>query len=202
MSSGAIPKRILFATSNSGKLREATRILAPLGVEVVSAQEVHPAWESPEETGSSFEANACLKRESLRSQARGEVLMAEDAGLEVDALGGRPGIHSARYGETSAERNLKLLQELEDVPLGERGARFRCVLAVSHPELGEASFPGVLEGSIALEPLGEEGFGYDPVFLPLGSSRSLAEIGPAGKDPISHRKKALQGLVLWLQGGV
>lgn len=193
-------ERIVLASGNAGKLRELEALLAPLGFEVVpqGALGIAPA----EESGTSFEANARIKALHAARLA-GLGALADDSGLEVDALGGRPGVYSARYAgeQASDEDNLrKLLRELAGVPPGERTARYRCVIALlrrsaSEPVIAEGSW----EGRIATAPRGSGGFGYDPVFVPQGSRRTAAELSPAEKNAQSHRARALLCLQRTLQ---
>jgi len=195
-------KRLLFSTTNPHKVEELSAILGPLGYEVVSLESLASAPPEPEEDQDTFEGNARLKA-LYYARTTGQTSLAEDSGLEVDALAGAPGVFSARYaGEqgTRAERdranNEKLLAELAGVPAARRAARFVCTLAVADADgriLAEAR--GVYEGVIALAPRGENGFGYDPLlFLPeLG--RTSAELSPAEKHARSHRGHALRELV-------
>lgn len=189
--------RLLVATKNRGKLEEFRRILAGLDVELVSADEL--GLPDVDETGETFEANAILKAKA-QAEASGLMALADDSGLEVDALGGAPGVRSARYADGGgAEANVrKLLAALDDVPDDRRGARFRCVIALADPggplgdriELAE----GRCEGRIARAPSGSGGFGYDPVFVPEGLDRTMAEISAKTKDDISHRGRACEAL--------
>ncbi len=191
------PRRLLLASANAGKQREFAALLAPLGIELL----LQSALGIPgiAETGTSFEANALLK---ARHAARAGALpaLADDSGLEVDALGGRPGVYSARYaGEaaTDEDNNAKLLAELAPVPSSARAARYRCVLAlVQHSEdpaplLAE----GAWEGQIALAPAGTGGFGYDSLFVPRGFDQTVAQLPLAVKNRLSHRAVALALLV-------
>ncbi|MET0290980.1 MAG: RdgB/HAM1 family non-canonical purine NTP pyrophosphatase [Steroidobacteraceae bacterium] len=189
--------KLVLATGNAGKQREFEALLAPLGCEVVlqTALGIPPA----DETGDTFEANALLK---ARHAARlsGLAALADDSGLEVDALAGRPGVRSARYaGEhaSDADNLLLLLKELAGVPHARRSARYRCVIAfVSH---GDDPSPliaaGAWEGHIAETPRGDGGFGYDPAFVPVGDTRTVAEFSAPEKNAISHRALALRALV-------
>jgi XTP/dITP diphosphohydrolase len=188
--------RIVLATGNAGKIREFSDMLGPLGFEFVPQAEF--GIEPPEETGETFEDNAILKAR-YASALSGLPAMADDSGLEVDALGGAPGVRSARYaGEGAGDlANLeKLLEAMELVPEGSRSARFRCVIALvraaddSSPVLGR----GVWDGVILRSPRGQGGFGYDPVFAPRGETRSVAELAAAEKHAQSHRGSALRDL--------
>lgn len=194
--------RVVLATANAGKQREFAALLAPLDIELVLQSSLGIA--SIEETGISFEANALLKARHAAMHA-GLPALADDSGLEVDALGGRPGVHSARYagaGASDADNNALLSRELGGVPDALRGARYRCVLALVQP--GAASAPllahGSWEGHIARQPQGHGGFGYDPWFIPHGFQCTAAQLPPAQKNALSHRAIALQALVAALRG--
>jgi XTP/dITP diphosphohydrolase len=188
--------RAVLASSNPGKLRELEALLEPLGLMLMaqSALGIPPAAE----TGSTFLENALLKARHAARLA-GMAALADDSGIEVDALGGGPGVHSARYaGEHASDReNLeKLLAALEGLPPERRTARYRCVIVYvrdasdREPVVGE----GTWEGRILSVPRGSGGFGYDPVFQPAGGERSAAELEPAEKNAVSHRALALQDL--------
>lgn len=188
---GALPV-LVVATGNAGKLAEFAAMMTPLGYDVRDLSEL--ADRTPiEETGSTFEANAHLKAEgySLRTP---HLVLADDSGLEVDALGGAPGVHSARYGGpglTDRERCDVLLTALKDTPDEERTARFRCVLALAQGGRTLATADGVVEGAILRAPRGVNGFGYDPVFLHPASNCSFAELSRGQKQQVSHRGLAL-----------
>jgi XTP/dITP diphosphohydrolase len=194
-------KRVVLASSNAGKLREMSALLAPLGLELVtqSSLGVH----SPPETGTTFIENALIK---ARHAARVTQLPAisDDSGIEVDALGGRPGVYSARFaGENASDQdNLhKLLAELHDVHAEFRQARYHCVIvfvrATNDPEPVIAH--GKWEGQITTEPRGSGGFGYDPIFRPAGLHSTAAQLPPEEKNKISHRAHALLALVAQLR---
>jgi len=196
--------RAVLASSNPGKLRELASLLAPLSLQLVAQSElgIHPA----QETGTTFTENALLKAHHAARHARLSAL-ADDSGLEVDALGGRPGVWSARFAGvgSSDEQNLRqLLAELEDVPEGYRQARYQCVIVWVRSVGDQAPViaHGTWEGSIARAPRGHGGFGYDPVFIPAGGQRSAAELTAAEKNTVSHRAQALRELVARLQQGV
>lgn len=179
--------KLLIATHNAGKIREFERILAPLSVEVSAAD-----FSDIEETGTTFAENALLKAEAA-CRCTGAPCVADDSGLAVDALGGAPGIYSARYaGEnaTDADRIRKLLDNLNGVPVPERTARFLCSICCVFPNGDRITAQGICEGSIAFAPQGNDGFGYDPVFL-IGE-KSFAQLTPEEKDAVSHRGKALR----------
>ena len=187
---------LFIATSNEHKAAEFARLLAGRGLTgwtVLSAAEAG-GMPPVEETAEDFEGNAWLKARAMKERAgrRGWVV-ADDSGLEVDALGGAPGVRSARFaGEsaTDAENNARLLRELAGRPIAERRARFRCVLALLAPDGREESFTGVCEGRIAGAPSGGGGFGYDPLFIPEGYESPFAELGETVKNRISHRARA------------
>ena len=186
--------RIVLATANPGKIRELRSLLPP-NVEVVSAPAL--GIRLPPETGETFVENALLKAR-VAAQESGLIALADDSGLEVDALGGRPGVHSARYaGEHAddAQNIARLLRELRDVPRSQRTARFRAVVAIVAPDGREAIFEGTIEGYIAEKPRGRGGFGYDPVFIPCGYDRTFAEMTLEEKNRLSHRAQALQRAV-------
>lgn len=188
--------KVVLATGNPGKLKELRAMLAAKGFEIVSQTELEVP--EAEETGASFRENALLK---ARNAARhtGLPAIADDSGLEVDALGGAPGIYSARYAgpkATDADNLRKLLQELDAVPAADRRARFRCVIAYMRRADDPAPLvcEGVWEGSILEAPRGANGFGYDPVFLVPGKSLTSAELAPEEKNRLSHRGQALAKL--------
>jgi XTP/dITP diphosphohydrolase len=192
--------QILVATCNRGKLREYADLLSSL-----RAEGQPPEWvtltdlgieREVEETGATFEENALLK---VRAYAResGLLTLADDSGLEVDALNGEPGIYSARYGGPGlddAGRYRLLLRKLAGVPVDKRAARFRCVVAVSTPEGELFTADGVCEGQIGIEPKGDNGFGYDPVFIVEGYGVTMAELSLEVKNRISHRARALRAV--------
>ncbi|MCS7246038.1 MAG: RdgB/HAM1 family non-canonical purine NTP pyrophosphatase [Thermomicrobium sp.] len=190
-------RRIVLATTNPGKIAELRRLLPPC-IEVVSAGEL--GLSLPPETGETFAENALIKARAA-ARASGLVALADDSGLEVDALGGRPGVHSARYaGEhASDEENVqRLLAELASVSPERRTARFRAVIALVHPDGQEALAEGVVEGTIVDRPQGQSGFGYDPIFRPLGHDRTFAEMTTDEKNRLSHRARALEHAVVIL----
>jgi XTP/dITP diphosphohydrolase len=187
--------RLLVATRNRGKLREYQELLAGLPVELTYLGG-EGIVEDVEETGSSFAENAVLKAQRY-ALISGLVTLADDSGLEVDALGGEPGVHSARYagpGASDEDRYRLLLEKMQHVPPDERGARFRCVIAVAEPRGGTYTADGVCDGEIAFGPEGDFGFGYDPVFLPRGRGRTMAQLPPEEKNRISHRARAAQAM--------
>jgi len=197
--------KLLLASGNPKKRRELEAMLAPLGIEVVSPADVGGLPEV-EEDQDSFQGNANKKALSA-AEASGMVSLADDSGLEVDALNGAPGVFSARYSGPDADdarNNQKLLVELSGLPETKRGARFRCALSLALPHQGlgariAAEFEGSVEGRILEQPAGDGGFGYDPLFLftetgQPGCGRAFAELSPAEKAGVSHRGRALAAL--------
>lgn len=195
---------IYLASGNAHKLDEFRAAFAGYGQQVYfhSANEAGGMPEV-EETGDHFEDNALLKAQALVSLLPDSAwALADDSGLIVDALGGAPGVHSARYagpGADAGANNLKLLQALEGVPQTHRSARFRCVLCLVSAEDGPHFFAGNCEGEILTEIRGTNGFGYDPLFVPLGFEDSFAEMSMGEKQQLSHRGVALQRLKAFLQ---
>lgn len=190
-------REIIVATSNAGKLREFRELLDGLALTLSSlADRFHPVPHIPE-TGKTFLENALLKARWVHEKTRLWVL-ADDSGLEVDALGGAPGISSARFaGEPSSSdaNNRKLLEALSGIESARRTARFKCVIVlVTSAAEKYFSAEGVCEGTIALAPRGVGGFGYDPLFVPSGYNRTFAELDARTKNDISHRGKALKKL--------
>jgi XTP/dITP diphosphohydrolase len=183
--------RLLLATNNPGKVAEYRQLLDGCGWEIVMPAEL-ALHVQVEETGQTYAENATIKAVEY-ARASGLVTLADDSGLEVDALGGRPGPLSARYAgqdRTDAERVQVLLQELADVPDEQRTARFRCVIAIAEPAGRVELVEGTVEGRIAQEPRGENGFGYDPVFLLPDRRATAAELPPDEKNAVSHRGAA------------
>lgn len=190
MSSSAASTTVVLASANKHKLNELQQMLGD-AVRVVSAADLGITM--PEETAITFAGNAALKATAAFEQS-GHVSLADDSGLEVDALDGRPGVYSARYAgdnATDPENNEKLLQELRDVPEGLRSARFRSAIAMALGEGDPLIFDGTLEGTIGFEGVGSNGFGYDPLFR-LPNGRSLAEMSSEDKNKISHRGAAMK----------
>ena len=190
---------IVLATSNHGKIQELRALLADLPIQFLSAAEVLGEQPSIVEDGATFEANALIKARAIAKATR-TLALADDSGLEVDALGGRPGVRSARFAHeraTDAENNAALLRELENVEEGARGARFRCALALVSPwqESDVHVAEGSCEGSIARAPRGNGGFGYDPLFVVTGhEGKAMAELSEEDKNRVSHRARAVQAL--------
>ncbi len=188
--------RLIVATANAGKLRELRQMLEPLGFEVLGLADLADRPELREE-GDSFLDNARSKAWPL-VQSLGEPVLADDSGLVVDALGGAPGVRSARYAgprATDADNNRKLLMELEGVPAKRRTAAFVCALVLAVPGLGEVAAEGRVEGRILERPRGGGGFGYDPLFLVEGLGRTAAELDPKTKNRVSHRGRAFRLLL-------
>jgi XTP/dITP diphosphohydrolase len=194
MSATNVSAILLVATNNPGKLEEYRWLLRDLHIRMTSLRDEGIDFE-PEETGTTFEENAVLKARAFARQS-GLVTLADDSGLEVDRLGGAPGIHSARYGDTQRDEDVRryelVLRQLEGVPWAERTARFRCVIAVATPNGQVTTAEGVIEGIIAFEPHGERGFGYDPIFFIPEFGCTMAQLPSETKNNISHRARAVQ----------
>lgn len=183
---------VYFVSQNAGKLQEVRAILAPFAIDVRSIHDFY-ALSPIEETGASYAENALLKARR-GFELTGEICLGEDSGLEIDALGGAPGIRSARFGGSHLsfpDKMSAILKQLEGIPPEGRSARFVCVVAVVFPG-GEKLFEGVCEGWIALEPKGQEGFGYDPIFVFPPFGKTFAQLGPAVKNRYSHRAQAFR----------
>ena len=184
--------KLLIATNNKKKLGEFGGIYAdlPLTLTSLAAEGIDL---DPEETGTTFEANALIKVRAF-AEAGGLLTLADDSGLEIDALDGRPGVYSARYGDTAKDdhvgRYRLILKELKDVPWEQRTARFRCVIALAYGNEVLGTVDGTVEGFITVEPKGDGGFGYDPVFYHPESECTLAEMTADQKHAISHRGRA------------
>jgi XTP/dITP diphosphohydrolase len=191
------PERIAIATRNAHKLRELGRICAdwPVGWLTVDASSP-AAFPEVDETGATYLDNALLKARATAAALELPAL-ADDSGIEVDALGGAPGPRSARYAGDDAtdERNLReLIRALRGVPAGGRTARYRCVAALAMPDGSELHAEGICEGTLVSSPRGDRGFGYDPIFVPAGWDDTMAELTDAQKDRISHRGRAFRAL--------
>ena len=198
-------QKMVLATSNRGKLAEFQSLLAGLPFELVSATDLLGERWTVDEDGDTFEANARKKAREV-AQATGVLTLADDSGLAVDALGGAPGVRSARYAgddATPSQNVQKLLRAMEHVPEAERGARFCCVLCVVDPSKAEGEevlVRGECEGMIGREPRGGGGFGYDPVFVVQGGDgRTMAELSPEEKGQVSHRANAVRMLESLMQ---
>ena len=188
-------KQIIFATGNTGKMREIQSILDDLRVPVLSMKEAGIQVDI-KENGTSFEENALIKARAVAAaeKAKGGVVLADDSGLEIDALNGEPGIYSARYlGEDTPYdvKNRELISRLEGVPEDRRTARFVCAIAAVLADGREFTVRGVIEGRIGYEQKGQGGFGYDPIFYVPEYGKTTAEMSPEEKNLISHRGKAL-----------
>ena len=190
------PYRLLAATNNTHKIGEFRRLLNAAPVTLVTPDELGLSVEV-EEDGATYAANAVLKARAFAA-ASGLPALADDSGIEVNALDGRPGLHSARYGGpglTDEDRTGLLLEELSGVPTGQRGCRYVAVLAIARPGGGTETFEGICEGFVAMTPAGDGGFGYDPVFEVPGRSATMAQLSSADKDIISHRGVAVRAVV-------
>ena len=182
-------RKLLIATRNPGKAREIATVLSDLPFEFVSLLD-YPDAPEIEETGATFTENAVLKARAYAA-CTGELTLADDSGLEVDALGGAPGVLSSRFAPTDPERIAKLIDLMKEIPDDGRSARFRCAIAVAWPDGRVETCEGSLEGVIAREPRGTNGFGYDPVLYLPELGKHVAELSPSEKNAISHRGKAL-----------
>lgn len=187
-------KQLIFASHNPGKIAEIKELLAPYGIEVLSAADAD--LPDVEETGKTFEENAYIKARAA-AQARHIPCIADDSGLCVDAIGGKPGVYTARY---APNRNFdlgmdKLLKELNDTNPQNRAAHFSCVIVIAYPDGAYKAFEGRIDGNIATQKTGKAGFGYDPIFIPTGYTRSFAEFSSEEKNKISHRGRALQKFI-------
>jgi XTP/dITP diphosphohydrolase len=192
----AFPARIAIGSRNAHKLREIRRICADWPVTWLTVDEHEGLWPDVEETGSTYLENARIKGVAWAA-ALGVSTLADDSGIEVDALGGRPGPRSARFAgdDTTDERNLQeLIRALKGVPAAGRTARYRCVALLAHPDGSEIQAEGVCEGTLIAKPQGSRGFGYDPIFVPAGWDQTMAELSDGEKDRISHRGRALRTL--------
>ena len=186
-------EKIIFATGNEGKMREVRMILGDLGIQVISMKEAGVTAEA-DENGTTFEENAIIKAKEIMEKT-GEIVLADDSGLEVDALGGKPGIYSARYMgyDTSYHiKNNSLIERLEGKTGEERSARFVCAIAACFPDGRVLTTRGTMEGQIGYEEKGENGFGYDPVFYLPEYQCYSAELPLEEKNKLSHRGKALR----------
>ena len=189
------PTRLLIATRNEGKLKEYEPLLAGLPVMLTNLTR-EGIDHDVEETGSTFAENAVQKAEEYARES-GLLTLADDSGLEVDALRGEPGVHSARYAgpdATDEDRYLLLLEKMRDIPRKNRSARFRCVIAVAEEGRTTYTAEGVCEGMIAFSPEGSHGFGYDPVFFMPEYGKTMAQLPAETKNRVSHRARAAQGI--------
>ncbi|MGN0601317.1 MAG: RdgB/HAM1 family non-canonical purine NTP pyrophosphatase [Oscillospiraceae bacterium] len=186
--------KLIIASNNKGKIREFRQLLSPLGYDVVSQSEAGVNIEV-EETGTTFAENSALKARAIRKIKSDCAVLADDSGLVVDAVNGEPGVYSARYGglSTDAERTALLLEKMRNVPDDKRTARFICCIHFIKANGEEFSVEGKCEGKIGYESVGENGFGYDPVFM--YGDKSFAQVSPDVKNSVSHRANALKALI-------
>jgi XTP/dITP diphosphohydrolase len=194
--------QILAQIVGHQKLLEIARICSGWPVTWLTIHDHDGPWPDVDETGDTYLENALLKAHAV-AVALGEAAMADDSGIEVDALGGKPGPRSARFaGETATDQeNLRaLIQAVAGVPAGGRTARYRCVAAIAWPDGHEVHAEGVCEGSLVGKPQGTGGFGYDPIFMPVGWDQTMAELSAGEKDRISHRGRAFRALREALEG--
>ena len=198
--------RILIATSNAGKLRDFAGAAAALGIEIAAIPNF-ASLPAVVEDGLTFEENARKKAESYSREVPGEIVLADDSGLEVDALQGAPGVHSARYAADAPHlmnnntddeaNNIRLLRELKDIPTDKRNARFVCVIAAARDGQTLEVFRGEAEGTILAQPRGTNGFGYDPLFHFPQIQKAFAELTPEEKAQYSHRGSAFRQFLAW-----
>jgi XTP/dITP diphosphohydrolase len=187
---------LVLATRNKGKIAEVQRLLTEHAPHITLRSVADFNLDDVDETGTTFEENALLKAETIARQT-GLPALADDSGIAIDALGGAPGIYSARWSGVhgdDAANIAKVLEELADVADSERGAQFVCVIALSLPDGRHLTVRGEVEGHVRRAPVGEHGFGYDPIFQPVGFDITTAQMDPATKDVISHRGKALRAI--------
>lgn len=197
LKSGALHRgsKLLIASHNEGKLFEFNALLAPFGIDCISASSL--GLPEPEETGETFEANALLKARGA-AEASGIMALGDDSGIEIEALGGKPGIHSARWGGETRDFGLAMDRahtELEASGSPCRRANFISVLALVAPDKQEAVFTGKVFGEITWPPRGGHGFGYDPIFVPEGHTETFGEMDPQMKNDMSHRMRAFEQLM-------
>lgn len=186
-------RKIVFATGNSGKIKEIQRIMSDVGMEIVTMKDAGIELDI-EESGSTYEENALIKARAVAACVD-TIVMADDSGLEIDALNNEPGIYSARYlGENAQqkEKNADLLMRLGDTPMEQRTARFVCAIAAILPNGEELVVRATMDGYIAHQTLGDHGFGYDPIFYVPQFNKTAAELTEVQKDETSHRGKALR----------
>jgi XTP/dITP diphosphohydrolase len=188
-----IPPRLVLATANPGKVEELRALVAEWGTIEVLSLAAFPGIACPAETGRTYEENALLKAQAVAA-ATAVPALGDDSGLEVEALGGAPGLCSARYAPTDAERVARLLGALAAVPRAGRRARFRCVVALAWPGGRTVTAEGACDGSIATAPSGTAGFGYDPVFVADELACTFAAASDAAKHQVSHRARAVRAL--------
>lgn len=189
-------EKVIFATGNAGKIREAGEILRELDMEVISMKEAG-VWVEPEENGTTYAENALIKARAVAALTKDAIVLADDSGLEIDYLNKEPGIYSARYlGEDTSYRikNKNLIDRLNGVEDEKRTARFVCAIAAVLPGGREFSTLGIVEGRIGYEEKGENGFGYDPIFYVPEFGKTTAELSEEEKNAISHRGRALRAM--------
>lgn len=187
----SVVNNLLLATNNPKKLQEIAELLKDHYFGAILSASDFPHLPEPEENGLTFQENARIKADYYASHTD-LITLADDSGLQVDALDGRPGVYSARYAPTDPEKISKLLAELQNTPDAQRTARFVCALCVKVPGHGYIEVQGTLEGSIARSPSGSNGFGYDPIFLVRDTRRTLAELSSEEKNALSHRGDAMR----------
>lgn len=192
---------IVIATRNKNKIKEITALLDGMPINIFSLDDGN--WQIPEiqEDGKTFKENAIKKAKTI-ARLTGKLTLADDSGLMVDALGGQPGVYSARFAggdATDRENNLKLLQLMKNIPPDRRGAQFVCVIAVASPEGKVDAVEGICRGDIGYLEEGGGGFGYDPIFIPTGYNKTFAELSMSVKNKISHRGRALEKAKLVLE---
>jgi len=192
---------IVLASRNTGKLNELKKLLSHLPVQVLSLEDVSIKEELVEDAGT-YEGNA-IQKALAASKASGRLAVGDDSGLEIDALKGEPGPYSARFGGgilSDHEKNLRILNLLQEIPDDRRGAAFRCVVAIASPRGVLKVVEGICRGTIVRNPRGGGGFGYDPIFVPADYHKTFAELSPEIKNRISHRARALEKAALFLDG--
>ncbi len=193
-------QQLIIATGNQGKVKELKKLLAHLSFEILSLKDL-PNMPKIIESGTTFKENAAIKAVAVSKYTQG-IIIADDSGLEVDALGGEPGVYSARYageGARDAANNAKLLESLQGIPLFQRTAHFCCTIAIVIPGQEMILVEGYCNGLIAKEPRGDGGFGYDPLFVALGYDKTFAELPLEVKNKISHRSKAMAKALIILE---
>jgi len=191
-------KKLILSTGNLDKIREIKDILKDLPIDIISKEDIGLGDLEVEENGNTLEENAIIKAKALAEVTNG-IIMADDTGLFVDALKGAPGIHSARYGgeeHNYVRNNERLMEELKNIPIDKRTAYFETVIAIILEDKSIKTLSGRCNGSIAIESMGSDGFGYDPLFIPEGYRETFAELGEEVKNEIGHRGKALNKLKL------
>ena len=185
---------LVLATRNKGKIEEVQRLISEHAPHIRLRSVAEFAVDDVEETGATFEENALLKASTI-ARLTGLPALADDSGIAIDALGGAPGVYSARWSGVHGDDGAniaKVLEELADLPESERGAQFVCVIALATPDGRHLTVRGEVEGRVRTAPVGENGFGYDPIFQPAGFQITTAQMDPKTKDSISHRGKALR----------